>query len=101
VAALTQGLEILSLMHPIATGITFAVTILTFFIDSRDMTIGAFLLGLLGGGPATFACAANITFVVVAKQKVNELTTEEFKILWGNAVWMVSLSGRSSVAFYL
>jgi len=35
VAAPTQGLEILFLMHPIATGITFAVTILTFFICRR------------------------------------------------------------------
>lgn len=37
-----------------------------------------------------FAVAADIEFVVVAKQKVNQLTPGEFKILWGNAVWMVS-----------
>ena len=61
------------------------------------MTIAAFLLGLLGGA-AAFAFAADIAFVVIAKQKVNELTPGEYKILWGNAVWMVSLS---LVAFYL
>jgi len=88
VAAPTQGLEILFLMHPIATGITFAVTIISLFINSRDMTIAALLLSLLGGGAATFAFAADIAFVVVAKQKVNELTPGAFKILWGNAVWM-------------
>ena len=34
-----------------------------------------------------FVVAADIEFVVVVKQKV---TPGEFKILWGNAVWMVS-----------
>jgi hypothetical protein len=91
-AAPTQGLEILFLMHPIATGLIFAVMIITYFINSRDMTIAAFILSLLGGGAATFAFAADIAFVVVAKQKVNELTPGEFKILWGNAVWIVSPS---------
>jgi hypothetical protein len=93
-AAPTQGLEILFLMHPIATGLIFAVMIITYFINSRDMTIAAFILSLLGGGAATFAFAADIAFVVVAKQKVNELTPGEFKILWGNAVWIVSPSGH-------
>jgi hypothetical protein len=82
-------------MHPIATGITFAVTIISLFINSRDMTIAALLLSLLGGGAATFAFAADIAFVVVAKQKVNELTPGAFKILWGNAVWMVRPSSSS------
>jgi len=84
----TQGLEILFLMHPIATGTAFAVTILTVFMDSRDMIIAALLVSLLSGGAATFAFAADIAFVVVAKQKVNQLTLGQFKILWGNAVWM-------------
>ena len=61
------------------------------------MTIAALLFGLPGAA-ATFALATDIAFVVIAKQKVNELTPGEYKILWGNAVWMVSLS---SVAFYL
>jgi hypothetical protein len=86
-------------MHPLATGIIFAVMILTFFINSRDMTIAAFLLSLLGGGAATFAFAADIAFVIIAKQKVKELAPGEFKIMWGNAVWMVSISIRSSVTF--
>jgi hypothetical protein len=90
-AALTQGLEIVFLMHPVATGITFSVTVLTYFINSRDMTIAALLLGALGGGAATFAFAADVAFVVVAQQKVKELTPGQFKILWGNAVWMVCL----------
>jgi hypothetical protein len=95
----TQGLEILFLMHPIATGLVFAVMIVTFFIYSRDMTVAALVLGLLGGGAATFAFAADVAFVVVAKQKVNELTPGEFKILWGNAVWMVSLSSCRLATF--
>jgi hypothetical protein len=74
VAAPTQGLEILFLMHPIATGITFAVTILTFFMNTRDMTLAALILSVLGGGAATFAFAADVAFVVVAKQQVNKLT---------------------------
>lgn len=87
-AAPTQGLEVLFLMHPVATALIFCVTVLTYFMNTRDMTISALLLGLLGGGAATFAFAADIAFVVVARQKVNELTPGQFKILWGNAVWM-------------
>ena len=89
-AAPTEGLEILFLMHPSTTGGAFAATILTFFMNSRDITIAGLLLSVLAGGTAMLAVAADIAYLVVAKQKVNQLMVGEFKILWGNAVWMVS-----------
>jgi len=87
-AVLTEGLEIVFLLHPITAGLVFSVVILAYFVNSRDMTIAASLLGLFAGGAATVAFAADIAFVVVAMQKANELTPGQFKILWGNAVWM-------------
>ena len=77
---LSRPLEILFPMHPIATGLTFAVMIITYFINSHDMTIAAFILSLLVGA-ATFAFAADIASVVVAKRKVKKLTLGDFKIL--------------------
>lgn len=88
--ALVAGLQILFLMHPLATALTFSVIFLTFFLNTRDATIAAFLLSSLGAGAATFAFAADIAFVAVAKIRVNQLSQGQFKILYGNATWMVS-----------
>lgn len=77
-------------MHPICCGITFALVGLSLFIHSRDITISALLLGLLAAGAASIAFAADVAFVIVARQKVHELTDGEFTVTFGPAVWIVS-----------
>jgi len=90
VAILTQGLEVVFLFHPIGTGLSSTLVILALLLGSHDMSISALLVGFLAAGSATIAFAADIAFVVVAKDKLNEITNNsgEFKVEFGNAVWM-------------
>ena len=90
VAAPTQGLEILWLMHPINTALLFSMIPLALFIHIRDITISSVLVGALAAGAGTFAFAADIAFAIVARQKVHSLTQGEFKVNYGPAVWIVS-----------
>jgi len=87
-AALVNGLEILWLMHPLATGLIFAVIFLTPWLHIRDVTIATFLLASIGAGAATFAFAADIAYVVVAQIRVHHLSQGQFKVLYGPATWM-------------
>jgi len=87
---LTQGLEIVFLFHPLGAGFSAALVVLALFLSSRDMSIAAILIGILGGGAAAIAFAADVAFVVVAKNKVNQLSSGsgQFQVGFGNAVWI-------------
>ena len=89
--SLVNGLEILWLMHPLATGLIFSVIFLTPWLHIRDVTIATLLLASIGAGAATFAFAADIAYVVVAQIRVRQLSDGQFKVLFGPATWMVSL----------
>ncbi|KZP25812.1 hypothetical protein FIBSPDRAFT_367992 [Athelia psychrophila] len=80
VGALVDGLQILWLMHPLSTGLVFACIFLTPFLHIRDVTIATFLLGVIGAGAATFAFAADVAFVVVAKIRVHEMSQGAYKV---------------------
>ncbi|KAF7974103.1 hypothetical protein HWV62_13425 [Athelia sp. TMB] len=87
--SLVNGLEILWLMHPLATGLIFSVIFLTPWLHIRDVTIATLLLASIGAGAATFAFAADIAYVVVAQIRVRQLSEGQFKVLFGPATWMM------------
>jgi len=90
VSAFMKGLQILLVLHPISAGLSLLTFIQALFLGHHAVSICALTMALLTALVSSVTLAADLALIIVARNKVKQLTIAEFEINFGNGVWMVS-----------
>jgi hypothetical protein len=89
VQAILKGLLVILILHPINAVLSLLSLISSLFLASPGLAILALILTIITALVSSVVLAVDLTLVIVAKNKVPELTNNGFVVEWGNAVWMV------------
>ena len=85
-----KAVEVLLVLHPVAAGLSLLTFVQALFLGNHGVSICALIVCLLTAIVSSVTLAADIALVIVAKQKLNDLTVASFEVAFGNAVWLVS-----------
>ncbi|KAI0082822.1 hypothetical protein K474DRAFT_30682 [Panus rudis PR-1116 ss-1] len=87
--AVLKGLTFLLVLHPVCAGLAFLGMFSALFLASRCMTIISLLLSILSAVVGSVVLAADLALVIVAKDRVGDLTSGLVDVNFGNGVWLV------------
>lgn len=83
-----EALTFILVLHPICAVLCFLSAIVSFFSRIHGYAVLALVLSIITALITSVSCAIDISIVAVAMNEVDEITTFQFEILWGNAPWM-------------
>lgn len=88
VDAVSQGLLVILVLHPVAAGLSLATLASSLFLASHKLSILSLVLAIITALVSSVIFAIDLAIVIVAKQQVTELENLQFAVQWGNVPWM-------------
>ena len=100
IEALLHSLVTVLVIHPVSVGLVFATLVLSLLsllslfyapqyrTRAHKLAVAALVFGVLAALLTTLSAIFDISLVAVARDRIGELSDNEFVVSWGNAVWM-------------
>ncbi|RDB24904.1 hypothetical protein Hypma_007969 [Hypsizygus marmoreus] len=89
VEAVQQSLLVILVLHPVAAGFSFIGFTFSLYLGPHGIAIVTLTVAIIAGIVGTVVLAIDLALVIVAQNKVTDLTPYHFDVAWGNGAWMV------------
>lgn len=89
IQAVQQSLLVVLILHPIAAGFSFISFISALFLGSHGVSILTLIVAVVGGMVGAVVLAIDLALVIIAKNKISDLSPYMFTVNWGNGAWLV------------
>jgi hypothetical protein len=89
VTIVLKGLLILLILHPIIAGLSLLSFVFSLFLGSHPFSIFALVVTIISALLSSLVFATDLALVVVARSKVSQLQGLNFRVGFGNGIWMM------------
>ncbi len=100
--ALTKGLTVLLILHPVAAGLALLTLFFALFLRSQYFTVLALISGIVTAIVGSVVLAADLALEIVANDRLKDVLNGALSVEFGDGVWMivaaVALSWLSVIA---
>jgi len=93
-----SSLLALLILHLVAAGCAFISLLASLYLASQIASICGLIMSIIASILASMMFAVDLSIILVAKNKVDDLTHGSFLVNLGNAIWMVMIAAALSWA---